>query len=96
MCLTVLLRRSSWYRALSEPAASKRPLVYTTVMTTIERLVEKGLLVRSEGRKGIGGSYTYTATMDERDFVIRPVHEMLDCVARDYPSAITNYLDTRR
>jgi hypothetical protein len=34
--------------------------------------------------------------MDEREFVMRAVHEMLDCVVRDYPSAITQYLDTRR
>jgi predicted transcriptional regulator len=76
--------------------AEQRKIAYTTVMTTVERLVEKGLLTRSEARSGQGGSYSYIAVMSECDFVMRAVHQMLDCVVRDYPSAITQYLDTRR
>src|SRR5262249_3304633 len=69
--------------------AEQRPLAYTTVMTTVERLVDKGLLVRSEGRQGQGGSHSYTAAISEHDFIMRTVYQMLDCVARDYLSAIT-------
>ena len=76
--------------------AAKPMIGYTTVMTTVERLFEKGLLARSNGRQGQGGSYTFTAAISEHDFVMRTVHQMLDCVARDYLSAITTYLDSRR
>src|SRR5262245_47403243 len=62
-----------------------RALAYTTILTTMVRLAEKGIL----HRKGSGKRrrHTYTPAMDERTFVMRAVHEMLDCVVRDYPSA---------
>jgi hypothetical protein len=41
----------------------------------MERFLEEGLLARSDERKGVGGSYIYTATMDERDLVMRAVHD---------------------
>jgi hypothetical protein len=64
-------------------------------MTTVNRLFVKGLLARREVRQGQGGSYTYTPTSDEDAFVISTVHQLLDCVVRDYPSAVTDYLDTQ-
>ena len=73
--------------------AGERPLAYTTVKTTADRLVRKGLLRREKPAHGYSG--IYVAMIAECDFVLRIVHQMLDCVARDYPSALTSYLDTR-
>ena len=36
-----------------------RGLAYTTIMTTMERLAEKGILTRGSGRAGFGGAYHY-------------------------------------
>ena len=51
--------------------ASGRRCAYTTVMTVMGRLVEKGLLRRSEGigRSGPGSSYHYWQTQDEDAFI---------------------------
>jgi len=76
--------------------AHTRDVAYTTTMTTMQRLYEKGLLERSTVRKGSGGSYSYTPRMNEREFIERAVYQMLDCVTKEYPSVLTQYLDTRR
>jgi predicted transcriptional regulator len=81
-------------REVYDQIAAKRTVAYTTVMTTMSRLANKGLLLRDQ--RGRGRDSIYSAALDEREFVMRAVHQMLDCVVRDYPSAITNYLDTRR
>ena len=36
-----------------------RGLAYTTSMTTMDRLAEKGILTRGSGRAGFGGAYRY-------------------------------------
>ena len=81
-------------REVYDQIATKGKLAYTTVMTTMSRLANKGLLLRDQ--QGRGRDIIYSAALDERTFVMRAVHAMLDCVVRDYPSAITSYLDTRR
>jgi predicted transcriptional regulator len=69
----------------------QRDVAYTTVMTTCVRLAEKGLL----NREKIGYGYVYTPALGEREFVSCAVADILDAVVRDYPSALTLYLDTR-
>jgi predicted transcriptional regulator len=81
-------------REVYDQIAAKRRVAYTTVMTTMSRLADKGLLLRDQ--RGRGRDIIYSATLNEREFVTRAVQEMLDCVVRDYPSALRQYLDTRR
>jgi len=83
-------------KAVHKQIAATRELAYTTVMTTMVRLAEKGVLSRSDTRQGQGGGYVYTAAINEREFVLRAVHQMLDCVVKDFPSVLVQYLDTRR
>ena len=71
---------------------AKREVAYTTIMTTCVRLAEKRLL----NREKIGASYLYTPAIGEREFVSCTLADILDAVVRDYPSALTLYLDTRR
>jgi predicted transcriptional regulator len=54
-------------RITAQPAVA-----YTTTMTTMERLAEKGLLQRGR-RQGQGGVYLYTPALSEQEFVAPPV-----------------------
>ena len=83
-------------KQVHEQIAKTRPVAYTTIMTTMLRLHEKGLLDRKQEREGYGASYLYTPIVNERELIERTVYQMLDCVVRDYPSVLTEYLDTRR
>jgi predicted transcriptional regulator len=69
---------------------------YTTIMTTTARLAEKGILRRADGRQGFGGAYIYTAAVSEQDFISQVLTNILDAMARDYPTALAGYLETRR
>lgn len=80
-------------RAIHEEIAAQRDVAYTTTMTTCVRLAEKGLLRREKSARGYG--YVYSATVDEHEFVHRELAGILDSVARDYPSALMQYLAAR-
>jgi predicted transcriptional regulator len=80
-------------RVIHAEIAARRDVAYTTVMTTCVRLAEKGLLHREMSARGYG--HVYTATVGEREFVTRELAGILDSVARDYPSALMQYLDAR-
>ncbi len=80
-------------RVIHKEIAARRDVAYTTIMTTCVRLAEKGLLRREAVNQGYG--YIYTATIGEREFVNRELAGILDSVARDYPSALMQYLDAR-
>jgi len=81
-------------RAIHAEIAARRDVAYTTVMTTCVRLAEKGLLRREMSAQGYG--HVYTAMVGECEFVTRELAGILDSVARDYPSALMQYLDARR
>jgi predicted transcriptional regulator len=72
----------------------RRARVYTTTMTTMERLFEKGLLTRGQ-RHGIGGAYTYTPTLSEEAFIAARLADILGAVERDYPAALAWCLEIR-
>jgi predicted transcriptional regulator len=63
-------------------AAAGRRSAYTTVMTVMGRLVEKGLLRRSAslGRSGPGSSYRYWPGQSERDFLAAASHERVSAL----------------
>jgi predicted transcriptional regulator len=81
-------------RAVYDIVKARRQVAYTTVMTTCNRLAEKGLLLRKEPERGYG--YVYSPSIGEREFVGCAIADILDSVVRDYPSALALYLDTRR
>jgi predicted transcriptional regulator len=71
--------------------AQDRDLAYTTTMTTMSRLAEKGVLTRRRD----GMAYIYTPAMTEQEFIAARLTDILGAVERDYPAALTNYLETR-
>jgi len=79
-------------RTIHRVIAAQRDIAYTTTMTTCVRLAEKGLL----NREKVGQRYVYTPAIGERAFVGDAVAEILDAVVKDYPAALTLYLDARR
>jgi predicted transcriptional regulator len=67
---------------------TQRELAYTTVMTTMTRLAEKGVLERV--RDGL--AYVYTPAITKRDFETMMVHRVLDGLMDDYEEETITYL----
>jgi predicted transcriptional regulator len=72
------------HRKLSQ----QRDIAYTTVMTTMSRLAEKGVLHRH--REGL--AYVYTPAITETDFVTMVVQQVLDGLLDDYSETAVDYL----
>ena len=70
--------------------ARQHVLAYTTVMTTMSRLAEKGILSRQ--REGL--AYVYTPTITEDAFVARTVDQVISSLLRDFPSYVARSLET--
>ncbi len=68
--------------------AQQRDIAYTTVMTTMSRLAEKGVLNRQ--RDGL--AYIYTPTLSEADFVTLVVQQVLDSLLTDYSDTAVEYM----
>ena len=58
-------------REVSRRLSKKTPLAYTTVMTTLDRLYKKGLLVREKE----GNAFIYSPAMTRDDYHRRIVEE---------------------
>jgi predicted transcriptional regulator len=65
-----------------------REIAYTTVMTTMTRLAEKGVLTRH--REGL--AYVYTPAITEEDFVTMVVQQVLDGLLDDYSETAVDYM----
>ncbi len=65
-----------------------RDIAYTTVMTTMSRLAEKGVLHRE--REGL--AYVYTPVINEDDFVNMVVRQVLDGLLDDYSDTTISYM----
>lgn len=72
------------HRSLQET----RDIAYTTVMTTMTRLAEKGVLTRR--RDGL--AYVYTPAITKRDFEAMMVRRVLDGLMDDYEEETITYL----
>jgi predicted transcriptional regulator len=72
------------HKALQE----ERDIAYTTVMTTMTRLAEKGVLHRR--RDGL--AYIYTPAITQRDFEAMMVRRVLDGLMDDYEEETVTYL----
>ena len=66
----------------------QRDIAYTTVMTTMSRLAEKGVLHRH--REGL--AYVYSPAISEDDFVTMVVQQVLYGFLDDYSSAAVDYM----
>lgn len=55
--------KSATVREVKEQLTRKRPIAYTTVMTTMDRLHEKGFLVRAKRGKG----YVYAPRVSRQE-----------------------------
>lgn len=72
------------HRRLSQ----QREIAYTTVMTTMSRLAEKGVLNRQ--REGL--AYVYSPAISEEDFVQLVVRQVLDGLLDDYSDTAIDYM----
>jgi predicted transcriptional regulator len=72
------------HRKLSQ----QREIAYTTVMTTMSRLAEKGVLNRH--REGL--AYVYTPAITEDEFVTMVVQQVLDGLLEDYSDTAVDYM----
>ncbi len=68
-------------------AEQGRRAAYTTIMTTLARLYEKGLL----HRKRQGRAYVYWPTMSEQEFARNLARITLDGLLRGFPEPAVSY-----
>jgi predicted transcriptional regulator len=77
-------------KRVHQQLASQHNIAYTTVMTTMSRLAEKGILNRH--REGL--AYVYTPAITEDRFVAQAVEQVMASLMRDYPTYVARYLET--
>ena len=75
-------------REVYEELRQERKLAYTTVMTIMNRLVDKNLLKR----KSRGNAFVYTATVSENEFATRLVSEVLDGLLEDFADPALSHI----
>lgn len=80
-------------RDIYDTLRQQRQIAYTTVMTTMVRLSEKGLL-RIVDRAGLANCYA--PVQDREDFINSAVAMVLDIFLRDFPDASNDYLASLR
>ncbi len=68
--------------------ARNRDIAYTTVMTTMTRLADKGVL----NRRRDGLAYIYTPAITKRDFETMMVRRVLDGLMDDYEEETITYI----
>jgi predicted transcriptional regulator len=78
----------STVKKIHRKLSQSRDIAYTTVMTTMTRLAEKGVLHRH--REGL--AYVYTAAITEEDFVTMVVQQVLDGLLDDYSETAVDYM----
>ena len=67
---------------------AQRDIAYTTVMTTMTRLADKGVL----NRRRDGLAYIYTPAITKRDFETMMVRRVLDGLMDDYEEETITYI----
>ncbi len=74
------------HRALNE----SRPIAYTTVMTTLGRLTDKGLLRRVEDQP----AHRYSALVSREEYASSTVKSVVDWLVQHFPDpAVANFVD---
>jgi predicted transcriptional regulator len=80
--------KRSTVKKIHRQLAQQRDIAYTTVMTTMSRLAEKGVLNRY--RDGL--AYVYTPAITEDEFVSLVVSQVLDGLMDDYSEMASEYM----
>jgi len=79
--MEVIWRRgSASIREVWDELKLKRPLAFNTVMTVMNRLVEKGLLRREDRR----GSYRYRPRVNRETFLTRVSHDVAEALIQEF------------
>lgn len=60
-----------------------RGLAYSTIMTTMDRLAEKGMLTRGAGRRGVGGAYAYTPAFSRGQLLVVSIEQLCASLGAD-------------
>ena len=85
-------RRPLKVREVYEKLKQKKEIAYTTVMSTMDRLYDKGLLDRRI-EKGKGGLvYVYWPNLEEQNFKKSAVHEVISSLMENFGEIVTSYL----
>ncbi|WP_418790614.1 BlaI/MecI/CopY family transcriptional regulator [Phosphitispora sp. TUW77] len=75
-------------RDVYEKLRLERTLAYTTVMTIMGRLAEKGLL----DKEPVGNAYVYTPTISEPDFIKKVVSEVLEGLMEEFSEPTISHM----
>ncbi|MCW4049091.1 MAG: BlaI/MecI/CopY family transcriptional regulator [Candidatus Bathyarchaeota archaeon] len=79
-------------REIYEELKEKRKIAYTTVMTTMNTLYEKGLLDRRI-EKGRGGLlYVYWSKMSKKEIERSVVRQVINSLLKNFGNSVTSYL----
>ena len=72
-------------------------ITYTTVMTTMSRLAEKGILSREQttSTRGRAGHDVYAAVTNEATFIDHAITDVVQSLLRDYPAQVRRALGVR-
>lgn len=85
-------KKSLRVRDVYEELRQKKDIAYTTVMSTMDRLFEKGLLDRRI-EKGRGGLfYVYWPKLEEQSFKKSAVREVISSLIENFGEIVTSYL----
>lgn len=87
-------KRPITVREVLEQLKKKKPVAYTTVMNTMDRLYEKGILDR-QIQKGKGGTYLYYAywpKLEEQNFKENAVRQVLNSLLENFDELVTSCL----
>lgn len=80
-------------RDIYDSLRQKRTIAYTTVMTTMVRLAEKGIL-KIVDKVGLANCYTPAESREE--FIRNGVAMVMDIFVRDFPKESTAYLQSMK
>ncbi len=78
-------------RDVYEQLRLEKKLAYTTVMTIMSRLAEKGLLQKEP----VGNAYVYSPTISEGDFTRQVVTEVLDGLLEEFSEPVMSHIVDR-
>lgn len=82
---------SATVREITTPMQKKRPVAYTTIMTVMVHLSEKGLLTRTSIDKK---THLYHVALSREEFLARESRKMVDSMLADFGDlALSHFLD---
>ena len=86
----VWAREAATVRDVQHRLETKRPIAYTTVMTTLARLARKGLLVRRK----VEGAYLYAPAVSREQLASTVTDSVIDGLLAGFgPAAVARLLD---